>query len=273
LVRDPKQRPTVPFDRIEPGTPLGTFHYEVTPELVERHLVSTEQQPQGDFAPISMLAADGVNLADQFWDISQSVHAGQQLEVLALPRIGDTLTVTGTALERFVKRGRRYVVTGTQTANADGEVIARGRTTGVIVYSEGSEQAERSAPALEEPVLETLGPLTRTMTLEAMRLYEPPGEENIHTSHERAVAAGLPGPIATGTLFLAYAFDLLQRSYGDDSRVGTEIDVRIRLPVFVGDRIETRAEVVGREGGRVRHRVRCTGPSGDVIRGTASVPV
>jgi acyl dehydratase len=238
-----------------------------------------------------MLAADGVNLADQFWDISQSVHAGQQLEVLALPRIGDTLTVTGTALERFVKRGRRYVVTGTQTTNADGEVIARGRTTGVIVYSEGSEQAERSAPALEEPVLETLGPLTRTMTLEAMRLYEPPGEENIHTSHERAVAAGLPGPIATGTLFLAYAFDLLQRSYGDDSRVGTEIDVRIRqrsygddsrvgteidvrirLPVFVGDRIETRAEVAGRDGGRVRHRVRCTGPSGDVIRGTASVP-
>jgi acyl dehydratase len=53
--------------------------------------------------------------------------------------------------------------------------------------------------------------------------------------------------------------------------VGTELDVRIRLPVFAGDRIEALAEVTGRSGGRVHHRLRCRGPRGDVIVGTGSV--
>ena len=110
------------------------------------------------------------------------------------------------------------------------------------------------------------------MTREAMTLYEPPGEVNLHTSDELARAAGLPASIATGTLFLAYLFDLLYREYGMGSLVGTELDVRIRLPVYAGDRIEARAELFSREGGRLHHRVRCRGPHGDVIVGRASVP-
>ncbi len=106
--RDPKGRAAVPFERIEPGDPLGEFSYELTPELVDRHLRATGQAPYADptVAPISILAADGVNLADRFWDISQSVHAGQTLHVESLPRIGDRLTVRGRAREKFLRRGR-----------------------------------------------------------------------------------------------------------------------------------------------------------------------
>jgi acyl dehydratase len=109
------------------------------------------------------------------------------------------------------------------------------------------------------------------MTHEAMVLYEPPGEQNIHTNDEIARQAGLPASIATGTLFLAYVFDLLHQSYGDASRVGTSIDVRIRLPVFAGNRLETTAEVLSRDAGRIEHAVRIAGPLGDVIVGRASV--
>jgi acyl dehydratase len=240
-----EQRPAVPFGRIEPGEPVGTFEYELSPDFVERHLRATGQEAYADpsIAPISILAAEGVNLADRFWDISESVHAGQELEVLALPRVGDVLTVTGVARDKFVKRGRRYVVAETSTRNARGEPIARGVVTGVLVYSEGDGTGSAESTA---------------------RAADPPPDEV-------ARQAGLPAAIATGTQFLAYVFDLLHQSYGDASRVGTSIDVRIRLPVFAGDRLETTADVLSREGGRIEHAVRVAGPRGDAILGRASV--
>jgi acyl dehydratase len=291
-VEDPKGRPKVPFDQIQPGDPIGPFDYELSEELVDRHLRATDQEryPDPELAPVSLLAADGVQLADRFFDISQSVHAGQQLEVVCVPRLGDRLTVAGTARDKFVKRGRRYLVTDTVTSDGRGEVVARGTTTGVLVYGEGEtageERLERPAPAQPAAVVEHLGPLVRTMTLDKMRLYEPPDELSIHTDDEFARAAGLPAAIATGTLFMAYLFDLLYREYGMDAVVGTELDVRIRLPVLAGDRVEALAErLAGAEGAsagagsgsgdggaRLEHAVRCRVDRGDAIAGRASVP-
>jgi acyl dehydratase len=273
-MQDPKNRATLPFDSIEPGDAVGTLEYTLTPELVDRHRRATGQKPYADpdVAPISMLSQEGVNLADRFWDISQSVHAGQRLEVLALPRIGDVLTVTSVAGDKFVRRGRRYVVSNTETKNEKGEVVARGITTGVVVYAEGSSDGPRETPpaADEAPALEVLTPIERMMTREHMVLYEPPGEVNIHTSDEVAREAGLPGAIATGTHFLAYLFELLHETYGPRSLVGTIMDARIRLPVFAGDRVEACGEVVARDE-RIHHRMRCRTEHGDAILATASV--
>jgi acyl dehydratase len=139
------------------------------------------------------------------------------------------------------------------------------------VADEGEKPPPREALLADGPVHEALPPLVRTMTREAMILYEPEGEANFHTDDEIARAVGLPASIATGTLFLAYVFDLLARRYGYACAVGSTLDVRIRLPVFAGDRIVTTAEVVERSGGRDRLRVACEGPHGAVIVGTASV--
>ncbi len=277
-VEDPKHRPKVPFDEIEPGAAIGPFEYELSDELVARHLSATEQEryPDPQLAPVSILAADGVQLADRFFDISQSVHAGQRIEVLRVPRIGERLRVTGRAREKFVKRGRRYVVTDTETEGEGGDPVARGTTTGVLVYAEGEPagDGDRPRPPPEEPpaILERLGPLGRTMTLEKMRLYEAPDELSIHTDDDFARAAGLPAAIATGTQFLAYISDLLYRTYGMGAVAGTELDVRIRLPVFAGDRVEASADLVSRREGRLEHRVRSRVERGDAIVGRAWIP-
>jgi acyl dehydratase len=282
-MHDPRGRPRVPFEQIQPGTAIGPFRYELGEELVERHLRATDQEryPDPRTAPVSLLATDGVQLADHFFDISQSVHAGQRLQVLRLPLVGERLTVRGEARDKFVKRGRRYVVTDTLTSDADGAPVARGTTTGVLVYAEGETQGKtgKSAgpqPAPEAPpaVLERLGPLVRTVTLEKMRLYEPPGEVSIHTDASFARGAGLPGPIATGTLFMAYLFDLLYRRYGVEAMAGLVLDVRIRLPVFAGDRVEASAERLSGDEGRepLEHTLRCRLERGDAIVGRATVP-
>jgi acyl dehydratase len=283
-MEDPRGRPKVPFDQIRPGDPIGPFEYDLSEEIVARHLRATEQEgyPDPRQAPVSLLAADGVQLADQFFDISQSVHAGQRIQVHQVPRIGDRLTVSGQARDKFVKRGRRYVVTDTVTNDSRGEVVARGTTTGVLVYGEGDPRDEdrgnaprSAAPEASAEVVERIGPLKRTMTLEKMRLYEPPGELSIHTDDDFARGVGLPAAIATGTQFLAYVFDLIYRTYGMGSVVGTELDVRIRLPVFAGDRIETSADRLSREGpgGSLEHAVRCRVDRGDAIVGRGWVAV
>jgi acyl dehydratase len=288
-MQDPKGRATVPFDQIQPGDAIGPLEYELCDALVERHLRATEQEryPDPDLAPVSLLAADGVQLADRFFDISQSVHAGQQLRVHRVPRLGERLTVSGQARDKFVKRGRRYVVTDTVTRNQRGELVARGTTTGVLVYGEGPKPEEggrpleghgpahrASAPKAATEGSARIGPLVRTMSLEKMRLYEPPDELSIHTDDDFARSVGLPAAIATGTQFLSYLFDLLYRSYGMGSLIGTELDVRIRLPVFAGDRVEAFAEQLPHEepGQRVEHRVHCRIDRGDAIVGRAWVP-
>jgi acyl dehydratase len=277
---DPKGRPKVPFEEIKTGDAIGPFEYELTETLVDRHRRATEQAPYPDprLAPVSILAADGVQMADQFFDISQSVHAGQRLEVVRIPLLGEWLRVSGQAREKFVKRGRRYVVTDTVTTGDGGasDVVARGTTTGVLVYAEGDESGGGSGPKPppEAPpeVQERLGPLVRTMTLDKMRLYERPEEISIHTDDDFARSAGLPAAIATGTQFLAYIIDLLYRTYGMGSVVGTQLDVRIRLPVFAGDRVEASADLISREGGRLAHVVRSHVERGDAIVGRAWVP-
>jgi acyl dehydratase len=275
-MQDPKDRQKVPFDALKEGDPLGEYCYELTPEWVARHREATDQAAYADddYAPVSILAADGVNLADQFWDISASVHAGQKTEILEIPRMGDTLTVTGVVAEKFVRKGRRYVVSSTQTCDSSGRVLAKGETTGVIVYDEAvddsSPPAEKLAPP---PAIRRLGPLVREMTFEKMVLYEPPGEQNMHTDHAIAREVGLPAAIATGTQFMAYLFDLLHDAYGFEAIRGTILEAKIRLPVFANERIEAAAEVIAEDGGYRDHRVRCTTPSGDAIRGTARVPI
>ena len=274
-MQDPKDRPKVPFDQIQPGDAIGPFSYDLSEELVDRHLRATDQEgyPDSSLAPISLLAADGVQLADRFFDISQSVHAGQRLRVHRVPRVGERLTLRGEARDKFVKRGRRYVVTDTFTSDERGGLVARGTTTGVVVYGEGAGREDggkstgpTSLPRAEPAVVERIGPLVRTMTLEKMRLYEPPGELSIHTDDAFARGVGLPAAIATGTLFLSYLFDLLYRSYGPGSLVGTELDVRIRLPVFAGDRIEAFADRLSEEG-PVEHAVQCRVERGAAIVG------
>jgi acyl dehydratase len=275
---DPRGRPSIAFGAIEPGQEVGSFSYELDERTVSRHLQATQQAPPpAPFAPVSLLAADGVNLADRHYDISQSVHAAQRLEVLAPPRLGSTLAVRGLAAAKWARKGRRYVEIETETVDETGLCIATGVTTGVVVYrdavpDQGEPPPRREPPLAEGEPIETLGPLERTMTREAMILYEPEGEVNLHTNDEVARAVGLPASIATGTLFLAYVFDLLSRCYGPESVAGTTLDVRIRIPVFAGDRIATRGEVMERSAGRDRLRVACEGPRGAAIVGTASVP-
>src|SRR3990172_10184381 len=88
-----RQRADQAFHELPVGTEMGSIEYTISKERVERHLRATHQTlyPEsggGRLAPVSILASDGIWLAEARFDISESVHAGQRLEILNIPIVG-----------------------------------------------------------------------------------------------------------------------------------------------------------------------------------------
>lgn len=127
------------FHEIAVGADLGSIEYEVDEKLARRHLQATHQssypaQEGRQLAPVSILASDGIRLAEARVDISQSVHAGQMLEVIRPPIVGSRITVRGRLVDKFEKRGREFAVIETISQDDQGRLLARGRMVGVARY-------------------------------------------------------------------------------------------------------------------------------------------
>src|SRR3989304_6949025 len=95
-----RQRADQAFHELPIGTDRGSIEYTVSEERVERHLRATHQarypESGGErLAPVSILASDGIWLAESQFDISESVHAGQRLEILNVPIVGSRVKVGG----------------------------------------------------------------------------------------------------------------------------------------------------------------------------------
>ena len=140
-----RKRADVAFHELPIGVDLGSIEYELSKRLVDRHLKATHQTPYppgaGErYAPVSILASDGIRLAEERFDIGESVHAGQRLEIVNLPIVGTKVTVAGRVEDKFEKGGRLFVVMELTSTDDRGRLLARGRMTGVARYRpEGSE--------------------------------------------------------------------------------------------------------------------------------------
>jgi hypothetical protein len=129
----------VAFQNLPVGMDLGSIEYELSEELVRRHIESTHQSPYptggGErLAPVSILASDGIRLAEEGFDISESVHAGQKLEIVSAPIVGSRVSVRGRVVDKFEKGGRQFVVMETVSEDDQGRFLARGLMVGVAQY-------------------------------------------------------------------------------------------------------------------------------------------
>jgi hypothetical protein len=135
-----REKAHVAFHELPVGTDLGSIEYELSEDLARRHSEATGQTPypasdKGDrYAPVSILASDGIRLAEVRFDIGESVHAGQRLEIVELPIIGSRVTVSGRVSDKFVKGERQFVVMELTSRDDRGRLLARGVMTGVARY-------------------------------------------------------------------------------------------------------------------------------------------
>ena len=132
------------FRDLPVGADLGAIEYVLTPQMAERHLRATHQTEYPTiggqrYAPVSILASDGIRLVEASVDIGESVHAGQGMEIFAPPLVGSRIRVRGRVVDKFEKGGRQFVVIDTVSEDDQGRLLARGRMTGVARYRPGEE--------------------------------------------------------------------------------------------------------------------------------------
>jgi acyl dehydratase len=116
-------------------------------------------------------------------------------------------------------------------------------------------------------------PLTKTMTQEAINLFEKSGGKTGPSQFTDEATAqktlGTRGTVASGRMSLTFASEMLRRYFGADvyNRTGS-VDLRFLRPLRPGDTVTLTGKVtaISREpnGGRVRVEVTGTNQKGDV---------
>lgn len=67
----------------------------------------------------------------QFSDLRAAIWAKSEHEFLKPMKVGGKVSIKGTIVDKYVKRGRNYVVTDFETIDEDGDVVLRSRETGI----------------------------------------------------------------------------------------------------------------------------------------------
>ena len=129
----------VRFDRIEVGQTLGPVQHHVTAEMIRRYAESVgDAHPSyagaSPVAPPAMATIFSTRLMGRVGidRPSGGIHAKQEYEFLAPLRAGQTVTTTGSVVEKTVRRGRNYVVYETLSVDESGRAIARCRVTQIF---------------------------------------------------------------------------------------------------------------------------------------------
>lgn len=212
----------------------------------------------------------------------------------------DPFVVTGEAVGRHARKGRRYGTTVSRSVDSSGRPVATNLTTGLLSYRpepgladgvEGQPADEIPTPgpdhgaAAANPARDVLaqvssgdrfggGELVVSLAMMAARDTANP-DNPIHSDPEEAKRAGLSRPIAGGSHVLAFAIEPLLAAWGAESLShGAAFDVRWKAPTEADVTIVPTATVVSVDDDEIVVDLEVTLAGGPVAMvGTVTVPV
>jgi acyl dehydratase len=213
--------------------------------------------------------------------------------------VGDTLTGTRRVLEKYERRGSRFVTFRIEATNQRGEHVAAYDYTCIFSYARGQRDVPRTQETAEPrvPVPEA-APVTRDaqreLTFDAIAIGEPltpvsvtesqeimlrkndlrlagkPKPSNIHTDEAFARQNIFGGMVNSGPATLSYVDQMLQRSFPLRAFYdGGRLLMRAITPFRAGDTVTFAGEVTGKriEDGKkiVDCKVRGTNQRGELV--------
>lgn len=120
---------------------LGPVSYTVTQDDVEEFLKRVgdpnpwyrEDSPfGGPIVPPTYTAGDYTKLLGTKYSAYDVVHTHAAHEYMTPVRVGDILTAKGVLVEKYIRRGREYIVVDSATTNQNGEVVVKSRNTWLV---------------------------------------------------------------------------------------------------------------------------------------------
>jgi acyl dehydratase len=249
-------------DEVYVGMDCGRRDYVISPELVRMYADAVEDHNPWYFGPSPFGGAVAPALirhsevfVDRRWylpNIYGNLHAKQEWELFAPIMVGDLLLTHSFVTERYVKRGRDYVVNEVLYLGAEGQVHARSRThqsfvrdstnRGTVVGKEREKEAGRRFEVGAGSAVETLTPLVKEITLTMCQRYSGP-EKNYHTDREEAQKLGFPDVVVQGMMSVCFLSELMTRRFGEGWYRGGKMTVNLVNVLWPGDKVTTQGRI------------------------------
>ena len=126
------------FEAIPIGMELGTFEMTLDEETVKSRTELVQWQAKGPaekgFAPPGITISHHARMKfEALPDMKVSIWAKSEQEFLKPMKLGSKVFISGKVVDKYVKRGRNYMVTDLETVDEAGEVLLRSRETAVYV--------------------------------------------------------------------------------------------------------------------------------------------
>ena len=227
------------------GQDIGAREIEITPELVAEYMAGTDDQNPwytgdspfgGPVAPVLALHSEVYRHGGWYLkNIFGNLHARQEWDLFAPMMVGDTVTTHSTIIDRYIKRGRDYVVNEVQVYGEGGRLLSRGRTHQSFLLDESNEgtvvdkQREKKKPrrieAGEGDVEEEIAPLEKTVTLEMCKTFS--FGTNYHNDLEEAKKMGFPDIVVQGMMPICFLSELMTLRFGQGWYAGGRMSVNL----------------------------------------------
>jgi acyl dehydratase len=217
-------------------------------------------------------------------NIFGNLHARQEWQLFAPLVVGAAVRTRSTVVERYVKRGREYVVNEVLLTDEAGRWLQRSRThqsflieeerRGLVVDRDREKRSDRQFTVGAGDGPEVV-PLARPITIAMCEAFSGP-EKNYHTDRAAAQMLGFPDIVVQGMLSVCLVSELMTHAYGAAWQLGGTLDLRLVNVVWVNDTLTARGKLreEAPEGAKRRLSldVWCEKPDGTVVTvGTAGV--
>ncbi|MEX0786053.1 MAG: MaoC family dehydratase N-terminal domain-containing protein, partial [Dehalococcoidia bacterium] len=240
--------PTIAKGDIPVGLDLGGREHVITPDIVAHYADSVDDHhpwydgptpfgagPEGAAVAPALVLHSEVYRYESWYlpNVWGNLHARQEWELFAPIMVGDHVTTRATIVDRYIKRGRDYVVNEVQLFGPEGRLLQRSRThqsflldesrEGVAVDKQREKSSGRRFEIGEGDVEETLEPIDKTVTLEMCKLFS--FGRSYHNDLEAAKKLGFPDIVVQGMMPVCFISELMTRRFGEGWYAGGRMDV------------------------------------------------
>ncbi len=265
------------YEEIEVGEDLGPYRHPLTQQLVQKYCVAVDStypwQILENSTPIPIIPPTLIGnlsfrlLETKFYRQPGTIHASQEMKFFHPIRLARKLFSRGKILDKYIKRGKQWIVYEAYFYHEDGQELGYSRITEVLpgFVKEPEERRDpiepRDAEMRRRRDLElsstsqgisspgtVLRPVIRKITQEKMTAYSEDSQTaqrgiSIHIHEEVARKAGLKGTVAQGLMSVDYISELMVQTFGMGWIQHGELSVKFIAPVYAGDEITTRGVV------------------------------
>lgn len=195
-------------------------------------------------------------------------HIFERLEFHAPVRVGETVTIAGRYVDKFVRRGRGRVVMEAEAHGEDGRLLMTHRGVEIVRLPPGDYEerppeqeprritggvrgdvapAARASAGLEPGTgLPTIVKRpTRSQIAVYSTIYYLGTRPNIHTDLEIAARAKLDDLVLQGQQGACWIAELLTRFFGERWLDTGELEVKFIRPILAGDEVTVGGAVAG----------------------------